>query len=727
MHLPLPLTRDVVLIGGGHTHALVLRKWGMAPLPGARLTLINPAPTAPYTGMLPGHVAGHYPREALDIDMVTLARHAGARLILGAVSAIDRSTRRITVPGRAPIRYDIASIDIGITSAMPELPGFAEHAVPAKPLGPFAGAWEAFLDAARARTLPANVAVIGGGVGGVELSLAMAERMRRAGLSEYRITVLEAGPVALNGIGEGARRALLAHMARLGVTLRTDAHPAQIHADHIVLADGDTLPAGFVTGAAGARPHGWLADTDLDLEDGFIRVDECLRSSDPAIYAVGDCAHLSHAPRPKAGVFAVREAPKLAHNLRADLTGGQRKPFHPQRDYLKLISTGGKGAVADKFGLTFDGAYLWRLKDRIDRKFMDQFTHLPRMQPPALPREVAHGLRDLLGDTPLCGGCGAKVAQADLKTALATLPTHTHPDVLQGAGDDAAVLRHGAGAQVITTDHIRAFVEDPWTFAKIATVHALGDVWAMGAAPQAVLVSATLPRMTGPMQADMLAELLTATQQVVEDAGASIVGGHSSVGAEFSLGVTVTGLLEGQATRQSGARPGDVLILTKPIGSGTLLAAEMRGQARGRDVVDAYASMMRPLARDAACLAPVAHAMTDVTGFGLAGHLMTMLEQSGAAATLALDAVPVLPGAADCAAAGIRSSLFPANEMVRHRMTLPDHPAVPLLFDPQTAGGLLAAVPADHAEAVLSELASQEVPAARIGEVTEGTPWIEVI
>ena len=108
MQSPLPLTRDIVLIGGGHCHALVLRKWGMNPLPGARLTLINPDPTAPYTGMLPGHVAGHYARGDLDIDLVRLARFAGARLILGRATAIDRNARRVSLTGHPDITYDIA-------------------------------------------------------------------------------------------------------------------------------------------------------------------------------------------------------------------------------------------------------------------------------------------------------------------------------------------------------------------------------------------------------------------------------------------------------------------------------------------------------------------------------------------------------------------------------------------------------------------------------------------
>ena len=170
----LPLTRDLVLIGGGHTHALVLRMWGMNPLPGVRVTVINPGPTAPYSGMLPGFVAGHYSRDDLDIDLVKLARFAGARLINGAAEHIDPVAKTITVTGRGLIAFDVASVDVGITSAMPLLAGFAEHGVPAKPLGTFASRWEAFRTTAQSP----EIAVIGGGVAGAELAMAMAFALR---------------------------------------------------------------------------------------------------------------------------------------------------------------------------------------------------------------------------------------------------------------------------------------------------------------------------------------------------------------------------------------------------------------------------------------------------------------------------------------------------------------------------------------------------------------------
>ena len=137
MQLPLPLIKNVVLVGGGHAHALLLKKWAMKPVVGVRVG-VNPSPTAPYTGMLPGHIAGHYDRDELDIDLVRLGQFADARLVLGAVTGLDRQSKTVIVPGRPPIPYDVCSINVDITSMMPGLPGFAEHAVAAKPLDGFA-------------------------------------------------------------------------------------------------------------------------------------------------------------------------------------------------------------------------------------------------------------------------------------------------------------------------------------------------------------------------------------------------------------------------------------------------------------------------------------------------------------------------------------------------------------------------------------------------------------
>ena len=168
-----PYTRDLILIGGGHAHALVIKAWGMDPLPGARLTVINPGPTAPYTGMLPGHVAGHYGRDELEIDLVRLCRHAGARLILDKVIDINQASREVTLESRGTLVYDVASIDVGITAKLNVL-GFADYGIGAKPLNMYADRWRIFLAQAVKGQSASDVAVIGGGIAGCELAMAMA-------------------------------------------------------------------------------------------------------------------------------------------------------------------------------------------------------------------------------------------------------------------------------------------------------------------------------------------------------------------------------------------------------------------------------------------------------------------------------------------------------------------------------------------------------------------------
>jgi selenide,water dikinase len=714
-HSPVPLSRDLVLIGGGHAHALVLRMWGMDPLPGARLTVIDPNPVAPYTGMLPGLVAGHYRREELEIDLVRLARFAGARLIVGAVTGIDAITGRVTVAGRrGEIGYDVASVDVGIHSAMPRVPGFSEHGVAAKPLGPFAGAWEAFLGRVAQGAAP-QAAVIGGGIAGIELAMAMAFRLTGV-TGQAEVTLLEREAVIAPD-APVIRPRLMRACAAAGVRIVTGVAVSEVTATGVALGDGQEIAAGFVAGAAGARAHGWLAGTGLPVTaDGFLRVGADLRvEGQEALFAAGDCAHLTHAPRPKAGVYAVRAAPVLRDNLRAVLSGGRMRPFHPQRDYLKLISLGERSALAEKMGMAFGGPLLWRLKDRIDRKFMAQFKEMPAMASVEGPRVRALGD---MGPEPLCGGCGAKVAPGVLATVLAAEPPDARPDVLTGPGDDAAVITVGGVRQVLTTDHLRGFTEDPGVMARIAALHALGDIWAMGAKPQVALVSVTLPRMSEALQARSMTEIMAQAGDALRAAGAGIVGGHSIMGAEASIGFTLTGLLERDAVTMAGARPGDALILTRPIGSGVLLAAEMRGQASGRDIAALLGILQVPQG-DAAEILAGARAMTDVTGFGLAGHLMAICRASGVGAEVDLAAVPVYPGALALAEAGVRSTIWAAN-MAAAPVEGGTGARRDLLHDPQTAGGLLAAVEAEDADAILARLRKAGHGAARIGHVTAG-------
>jgi selenide,water dikinase len=274
-----------------------------------------------------------------------------------------------------------------------------------------------------------------------------------------------------------------------------------------------------------------------------------------------------------------------------------------------------------------------------------------------------------------------------------------------------------------TVDFFRAMVDDPFLFGRIAANHALGDIYAMGGAPESALAIATLPPARPAIVEHDLFHMLRGGLDVLEAAGAVLVGGHSAEGSELALGFAVTGRPRpGKLLRKGGLRPGDRLILTKPLGTGVLLAAGARGLASSRIVENAIATMVQSAAPAACCLlAHRATACTDVTGFGLLGHLLEMLRASGLDAVLDPQAIPALDGALSMFGRGIASSLHADNIAALAALGADEanrtDPIAALLIDPQTAGGLLAGIPADLAEACLGELRELGYRAALIGRV----------
>jgi selenide,water dikinase len=743
-----PVVKDVVLVGAGHAHVAVLRNFGMKPIPGVRLTLITREVDTPYSGMLPGHVAGHYQADDILIDTGPLARFAGARLYQDEAVGLDIAGRRVLCRERPPVPYDIVSLDIGSRPNTGEVPGAAEHAIPVKPIDGFLARFAAL----RERVLRGGarrIALVGAGAGGVELLLSVEHRLRRelaaAGedAAALHFTLVAGGGDILQGFPPAFRARVRAVMRARGIAVETGARVTAVDAGGAVLADGRRIAADAVLWTTQAAPAAWLAGTGLALDDrGFLRVGATLRAvGREEVFAAGDTIAFDPAPIPRSGVYAVRAGPVLADNIRAALTGGTLRDYRPQRDALYLVSTGGPHAIGTRNGLVFGGGWAWRWKDWIDRRFMRRFRDLPAMaEAPAgaaSPLADKAALRDISAIAMRCGGCGAKVGATVLSRALGAIEPFPRPEVLVGlaAPDDAAVVDTGGPRlSVQTVDYFRAIVDDPWRFGMIAANHALGDIYAMGGEPQTALAIATIPYgLEAKVEAELSA-MMEGANAILRQADCALVGGHTSEGAELALGFAVNGLVARDAfLRKGGLRPGDALILTKPIGTGTLLAADMRGLARARWTMAAIRHMCVSNRAAAAVLADHGvHAATDVTGFGLLGHLVEMTRASEVDAALFLDRIPVLDGARESVARGVFSSLQPQNVRLRRAVRdldraqkLPDYP---LLFDPQTAGGLLASVPAARAAACVAALRrAGHGAAAVIGAVSPRSDALEPI
>ena len=705
MQPKLPITTDIVLLGAGHAHLEVLRRFAMRPEPGVRLTLIGREPETPYTGMLPGLIRGDYTFEQAHIDLAPLAASAGARLILAEATAIKLQERRLTVTGRPDVPFDLLSIDIGGEPAMPQGAG-----VPVKPIGRFLER----LAALEAELQPGSrIAVVGGGAGGTELALALARRYGE----RARVVLVNNGPEPLADAPAHARRVARAALVDAGVGIVNGVRAGPLVDGKLALSDGSFLDVATALWATGVVGPALLAQSGLACDQaGCVSVDRMLRSiSHGCVFAAGDCATIVGDPRPKAGVWAVRAGAPLAANLRRAARGKASRRWRPQSDALAIIGLGNGRALAWRSGIAASGRLVWHWKDWIDRRWMRMY------QEPMAPMQGEHPMR--------CGGCGAKVGAEVLAGALANLPRLPGADVLIGldAPDDAAVMLPPPGFAVVqSVDHFRAFIDDPFVFGEIAAAHALSDLHAMGARPWTALAVAAVPYTSADKMRTELADMLEGASRVLAEDGCALVGGHSAEAAEPALGFAVTGLAEpAKLLRKSGLRAGDALVLTKPLGTGIVLAGHMRGLVRAAWLQSAIASMRMSNAMAARLLA--AHgavACTDVTGFGLVGHLREMLRASGVGAIVWPERVPALPGALELAAHGVASTLAPENRRALEAAGADAQTA--LLVDPQTSGGLLAGIAPERAEPCVAALRQAGIAAAVVGVVESGEPVIRL-
>ena len=357
--------RDLVLVGGGHAHVHVLTSFGRRPMPGVRVTLIARDVRTPYSGMLPGFVAGRYSFDECHIDLAALAARTGTNLVHAEAVGLDRSGRLVLLKGQPPLSYDALSLDVGAAPDLAPIPGATEHAVPVKPIAEFGRRWLAFLEDVRKRK---RIVVIGGGAGGVELALAIDRRRAAASVT------LATRDEILVGHATSAQKKMRAILARRGIRALENNAAVSIDAGSVGLASGERLAADAMFVVTEASAPRWLAETGLTLDpNGFVAVAATLRSSDPIIFAVGDCATVLRHPRPKSGVFAVRQGPPLAENLRRVLSGGAPLPFVPQRQHLAIIGTGDGGALATRGRWSVEGRWVWWWKDHIDRKWMRRY------------------------------------------------------------------------------------------------------------------------------------------------------------------------------------------------------------------------------------------------------------------------------------------------------------------------------------------------------------------
>ncbi|MEG5018184.1 MULTISPECIES: FAD-dependent oxidoreductase [unclassified Microcoleus] len=411
--------KHLVLIGGGHSHAIVLKMFGINPLPGVRLTLISDVLHAPYSGMLPGHVAGFYDYDECHIDLRSLAEFAGCQILVDRAIAIDLNKNLVICQTCPPINFDVLSVDIGSTPATLSVPGAAEYAIAAKPVPEFLSSWNQLISERQNHPeKPLRIAIVGGGAGGVELALNMQSRLgkeegfgnrlcngfngfngwgfreeaRGKKEEELEIHLLHSGAELMPAHNHRVRRRLQEILISRGIQLHLKEKVCAVKKIErettlhfptnyqISCESGLELECDRIFWVTQASAANWIRESGLAADsNGFMQVNDCLQSvSHPNVFGAGDIAAMVNYPRPKAGVFAVRQGKPLFENLQQFLLEKPLKPFAPQEQYLGLIGTGNKRAIASRGSFMWESALLWYWKDWIDRQFMQKFSNLPK-------------------------------------------------------------------------------------------------------------------------------------------------------------------------------------------------------------------------------------------------------------------------------------------------------------------------------------------------------------
>lgn len=374
------MTRRLLLAGGGHAHLGVLDALAREPVPGLEVTLVSPFARQIYSGMLPGWIAGHYDLDACCVPLAPLAQRAGARFEIAHIARLDLAARIAYTEAAQAIPFDLLSIDTGPVTNLQAIEGLAEHAIALRPIESLIAQWQRQLAAFEEAKEPHTLTIIGGGAGGVELALAFAYRAETAPLPlRVQVVAGKAGivPTLPSSAAGRLARALHARNVRL---IADDA--VEIGRHTVLLADGGELTSDITIVATGATASDWPIAAGLACDEhGFIAVNDRLQStSHPFVFAAGDCATMLAHPRPKSGVYAVRAGAPLARNLRRAAAGRRLTRYKPQTRALYLLSTGGRHAVGNWGPVCVAGAWVWRWKDRIDRRFIARFA-----APPASP------------------------------------------------------------------------------------------------------------------------------------------------------------------------------------------------------------------------------------------------------------------------------------------------------------------------------------------------------
>lgn len=718
----IPITNDLVLIGGGHSHLSVLMKLSKRPINGNRITLITNEIDTPYSGMIPGYIEGIYSWRDSHIDLYRLCLKLNVRFIHAEVERVSAHEKEIYFKDRPKIKFDVLSINTGIQSNNREIKGAAKYCLPVKPISKLANN---FLNKI---TNFKSIAFIGGGAGSVELALAIKKRFLNIN-QDIKITIITGKRGLLSTFPQKTKLTSLKTLEKFKIDIIEYKRVLEVKPKQIILSDKSLLKIDKAILSTNSMTPKWLAKSDILLtKDNYILVNKSFQTNYKYVFASGDVIDFNNQNLKKAGVFAVRSGKPLAINIRKFILGKKLVEYKFNKNYLALIGTSKRSAIATKYNLTFNSRFFFYLKKYIDQNFIKKFSDfrirkkftLDALKTDVLNIFVKHKEKITdENDIMQCKGCAAKVPLNALKQALPK-------DIVSTSEDAVSVPGHPELYQ--TVDMISSIITDPFLLGKIAANHSISDMVSVNSKITSAMMILQLPLSKTEINSRDLEQVLLGANEIFKTIDCPLIGGHTMIGKDKDpiIGFSILGQKQKKikiVKNRRKIKTKDLLILTEKIGSGLIFAGI------NNYLIDSYfqIDVIKQMIKGNLNFGKISNqlnilSMTDITGFGLANHLLNLIKRDNSKTGLTIypNKIPLFEGVNECLNKDIKSSLFKSNYDIAQKDIIYKRDKSKLdniLYDPQTVGGIAFIIPQEEKYKHFKVLKENNIKFTEIGFV----------
>ena len=718
----IPITNDLVLIGGGHSHLSVLMKLSKRPINGNRITLITNEIDTPYSGMIPGYIEGIYSWRDSHIDLYRLCLKLNVRFIHAEVERVSAYEKEIYFKDRPKIKFDVLSINTGIQSNNREIKGAAKYCLPVKPISKLANN---FLNKI---TNFKSIAFIGGGAGSVELALAIKKRFLNIN-QDIKITIITGKRGLLSTFPQKTKLTSLKTLEKFKIDIIEYKRVLEVKPKQIILSDKSMLKIDKAILSTNSMTPKWLAKSDILLtKDNYILVNKSFQTNYKYVFASGDVIDFNNQNLKKAGVFAVRSGKPLAINIKQFILGKKLVEYKFNKNYLALIGTSKRSAIATKYNLTFNSRFFFYLKKYIDQNFIKKFSDfkirkkftLEALKTDVLNIFVKHKEKITdENDIMQCKGCAAKVPLNALKQAL--------PKDIVSTSEDAVSVP-GQPELYQTVDMISSIITDPFLLGKIAANHSISDMVSVNSKITSAMMILQLPLSKTEINSRDLEQVLLGANEIFKTIDCPLIGGHTMIGKDKDpiIGFSILGQKQKKIKIMKNRRKiktKDLLILTEKIGSGLIFAGI------NNYLIDSYfqTDVIKQMIKGNLNFGKISNhlnilSMTDITGFGLANHLLNLIKRDNSKTGLTIypNKIPLFEGVNECLNKDIKSSLFKSNYDIAQKDIIYKRDKSKLdniLYDPQTVGGIAFIIPQEEKYKHFKVLKENNIKFTEIGFV----------